>query len=108
MEPQTAEIVMSALLKIAQAAPGFIEAFSGHESTEEALAAAEKALDAVPMSPARAAIDKRKQEMRLTFVRIMRAHEASLAFVTIPVEGGEATIKMDDAKRHLKSLITSM
>jgi hypothetical protein len=45
-------IIISALQIIASAAPGFLAAFSGHASDEDAIAHAEKAVLSIPQHPA--------------------------------------------------------
>jgi hypothetical protein len=45
-------IVVAALQIVASAAPGFLAAFSGHATDEEAIAHAEKAVLSIPSHPA--------------------------------------------------------
>ncbi len=59
-----AEIVIAALEIAVRAAPGFLAAFSSEASDEAALARAKRALDGVPVDPARAGIERFRESLR--------------------------------------------
>lgn len=59
-------IILSALQIITSAAPGFLAAFSGHASDEEAIQHAEKAVLSIPAHPASSAIATWKKHLEDT------------------------------------------
>lgn len=113
--PEVAEFVFASLVKIGEAAPGFLEVFSGQKDDEAALESARLALDGVPLSPARTGIDRRRAELaaqgteielvQAVFFGILRAAEARAAFAEIPVEDGVAVVPVAEAKAQLATLI---
>lgn len=58
-----ASIVINALQIIAGLVPGFLAAFSGHQTDDEAIEAAEKAVSTIPTRPAQTSIETWRQHL---------------------------------------------
>lgn len=61
-----ANIIISALQIITSIAPGFLAAFTGHQSDEEAIAHAEKAVLSIPQHPAHDAVSTWREHLAKT------------------------------------------
>ena len=116
--PEVASTILDSLIKIAREAPGFLAVFSGQKDDADALESARLALDAIPLSPARVGIDRRRAELALqgskielvhaVYRGILRATETRATLAAIPMGEGEALIPVEDAARHLDTLIDDL
>jgi hypothetical protein len=116
--PEVASTILDSLIKIAREAPGFLAVFSGQKDDADALESARLALEAIPLSPARAGIDRRRAELaaqgskielvHAVYRGILRATETRAALAAIPMGEGEALIPVEDAARHLDTLIDDL
>ena len=119
MNPAEAEaFALDSLIKISREVPGFLAIFSGQKDDADALESARLALDAIPISPARAGIDRRRAELaaqgskielvHAVYRGILRATETRAPLAAIPMGEGEALIPVEDAARHLDTLIDEL
>lgn len=116
--PEVASLVIDGLIKITREAPGFLAIFTGQKDDADALESARLALEAVPLSPARAGIDRRRAELAFqgskielvhaVYRGILRASETRASLAAIPMGDGEALIPVEDAARHLDTLIDDL